>query len=164
MEVRLSEIIGVNLTDFVKEQCDQFPRPESKTMKLTFFPLANNLEVRIDKEQFARVIRILLANSVRFSPSECRVKVFVEEQGDAAIIRIHDNGVGIPEEALPIAFEPLDGEDSEDGVNLYFVKEIVTAHGGTVIANNGPAGGTVFTISLPVHHEEIEEAVLMDEE
>ena len=164
VEVRLSEIIGVNLTDFVKEQCDQFPRPESKTMKLTFFPLANNLEVRIDKEQFARVIRILLANSVRFSPSECRVKVFVEEQGDAAIIRIHDNGVGIPEEALPIAFEPLDGEDSEDGVNLYLVKEIVTAHGGTVIANNGPAGGTVFTISLPVHHEEIEEAVLMDEE
>jgi signal transduction histidine kinase len=133
-------------------------------MKLTFFPLANDLDVRIDKEQMARVVSILFANSVRFSPSECRVKVFVEGQGDSAIVRISDTGIGIPEEALPIAFEPLEGEDGEESVNLYLVKEIVTAHGGTVTANNGPAGGTVFTICLPLYLDVIEEAVLMDEE
>ena len=163
---QLSEMTSVNLADFIKEQCDQFPRPENKVMKLTFFPLANDVEVRADKEQLARVIRILLTNSVRFSPSECRVKVFVDSQGDKAVVRISDNGVGLPEteEGHSLVFEPLEGEEGEEGINLHIVKDIVTAHGGTVTANNNPGGGTVFTISLPLDRIEIEEAVLMDEE
>ena len=54
--------------------------------------------------------------------------------------------------------------DDDPGVCLSGVKDIVTAHGGTVTGDNNAGGGSVFTITLPLENADVEEAVLMDEE
>ena len=79
-------------------------------------------------------------------------------------LQLSDNGIGLPEGAKEHMFDPVVSDD-DPGVCLSIVKDIVTAHGGTVIGDNNAGGGSVFTITLPLEQpEEVEEAVLMDEE
>lgn len=158
-EVRL---VSDDLVPFMKEQCGKFKAPDHKRVKFSFFPLANSLQVRFDKNQLGSAVQILLDNAVKFSPSDCRVKVFVEPGEHTAIIRVADSGVGIPEEALKYVFAPVVGDDDVVGLNT--VKDIVTAHGGTVEATENPSGGSVFTITLPLDEVVVEEAVLMEDE
>ena len=160
-EMKLS-LETVDIVAFVKEKCDHFKGPEDKNVRLSFFPLVNEAEVRIDKEQMGRAIQNLLDNSVQFSPSDCRIKVFIDKKDDKVEVKISDNGIGVPEEAKPHMFEPLLGED--DGVGLYIVKDIVTAHGGEISGDDNPGGGTVISFTLPSSEVEIEEAVLMDDD
>ena len=62
-------------------------------------------------------------------------------------------------------FDPV-VSDEDTGVCLSVVKDIVTAHGGTVEGDNNAGGGSVFTITLPLstNEEIIEDAVLMDDD
>ena len=152
-----------DLQEFMKEQCAQFKAPEGKRLKFTFFPLAQDLVMPFDHDLLSQAIQILLNNSVMFSPSDCHIKVFVDKTPNHGTIRISDNGIGLPEETKAHMFDPVVSDD-DPGVCLHIVKDIVTAHGGTVTGDNNPGGGSVFTITLPLEQpEEIEEAVLMDD-
>ena len=154
-----------DLQEFMKEQCAQFKAPEGKRLKFTFFPLAPDLSMEFDHDMLGQAIQILLNNSVMFSPSDCRIKVFVDKTDKNGSIRISDNGVGLPEEAKEHMFDPVVSDD-DPGVCLHIVKDIVTAHGGTVVGDNNAGGGSVFTITLPLDGmgDDVEEAVLMDDE
>ena len=164
------EIIEVNrqpadLQEFMKEQCAQFKAPEGKKLKFSFFPLATDLVIPFDHDLMGQAIQILLNNSVMFSPSNCVIKVFVDKTPSAGTIRISDNGIGLPEGAKEHMFDPVVSDD-DSGVCLSIVKDIVTAHGGTVTGDNNAGGGSVFTITLPLKQTEeevVEEAVLMDD-
>ena len=153
-----------DLQEFMKEQCAQFKAPEGKRLKFTFFPLAPDLSMEFDHDMLGQAIQILLNNSVMFSPSDCRIKVFVDKTDKNGSIRISDNGVGLPEEAKEHMFDPVVSDDNP-GVCLHIVKDIVTAHGGTVVGDNNAGGGSVFTITLPLDGvgDDVEEAVLMDD-
>ena len=151
-----------DLQEFMKEECAKFTAPEGKKLKFSFFPLANDLVVDFDREMLGQAVQILLNNSVMFSPSNCVIKVFVDKTPSAGTIRISDNGVGLPEGAKEHMFDPVVSDD-DPGVCLSIVKDIVTAHGGTVTGDNNAGGGSVFTITLPLEREEeVEEAVLME--
>ena len=152
-----------NLVPFLKEVCDAQKVPDGKRLKMSFFPLSPEVEAKFDRAQLAQAVTILFENSMRFSPSDCRIKVFVEKNQGKALVRISDNGIGIPEEAREYVFTKMDDEDSNN-LKLHLVKDIVTAHGGTVIADGNPGGGTLFVISLPLDEVEIEEAVIIEEE
>ena len=151
-----------DLQEFMKEQCAQFKAPEGKKLKFSFFPLANDLIMPFDHDMMGQAIQILLNNAVMFSPSNCVIKVFVDKTPSAGTIRISDNGIGLPDGAKEHMFDPVVSDD-DSGICLSIVKDIVTAHGGTVTGDNNAGGGSVFTITLPLEQpEEVEEAVLMD--
>ena len=154
-----------DLQDFMKDQCAQYKAPEQKRVKFTFYPLAHDLKMDFDHDLLGQAVQILLNNAVMFSPKDCRIKVFVDKTPAAGSIRISDNGIGLPKGAKEHMFDPM-VSDEDTGVCLSVVKDIVTAHGGTVTGDNNAGGGSVFTITLPLGkaEEEVEEAVLMDEE
>ena len=152
-----------DLQEFMKEECAKFTVPEGKRLKFSFFPLANDLVIDFDREMLGQAVQILLNNSVMFSPSNCVIKVFVDKTPSAGTIRISDNGVGLPEEVKEHMFDPVVSDD-DPGVCLSIVKDIVTAHGGTVTGDNNAGGGSVFTITLPLEREEeVEDAVMMED-
>ena len=163
------EVTGLNrqpgdLQEFMKEQCAKFTAPEGKRLKFSFFPLANDLVVDFDREMLGQAVQILLNNSVMFSPTNCVIKVFVDKTPSGGTIRISDNGIGLPEDAKEHMFDPVVSDD-DPGVCLSIVKDIVTAHGGTVTGDNNAGGGSVFTITLPLQREEkVEEAVIIEDE
>ena len=142
-----------DLLPLFREVCDAFKAPNGKSLRISYFPLDEHLEVMGDRAQLAYMLKILLTNSSRFAPANSTVKVFAERQAGNAVIRVIDKGVGIPEDVMPHLFEKI--ENDTEKTNLHLVAEIVRSHEGTVKGEGNIGGGTVFTITLPLIPEEI---------
>lgn len=100
-----------------------------------------------------RALRNLVANAVRYG-SAARVGVFAE--GDAAVLRVDDDGPGIPDARIPAMLEPFTrGEVSRNrqtggtGLGLAIARAIAEQHGGRLVLSNRPEGGLRAEIRLP---------------
>ena len=142
-----------DLLPLFREVCDTFKAPNGKVLRISYFPLEEHLEVMGDRLQLAYMLKILLVNSSRFAPTNSTVKVFAERQAGNAVIRVMDKGVGIPDDVLPHLFEKI--ENDTEKTNLHLVADIANSHGGTVKGEGNTGGGTVFTITLPLIQEDI---------
>ena len=117
--------------------------------------LAEGVVVRADADRLHQAVGNLLDNAARYLRAGDSVTVRVFTTGGEAVVQVADSGPGIPNDALPHVFDRLwRGRSRRDvagsGIGLAVVRELVTAHGGTVEAASGPAGGATFTIRLPV--------------
>jgi signal transduction histidine kinase len=115
------------------------------------------LLVDIDVVQIRTVFRNLLENAVKYSLPDSRpVEVSAAQEGDKIVIRVTDDGVGIPEEDKANLFEPffrVDRSRSKKtggyGLGLSIAKRIVEAHGGTIAVENSVTRGASFVVTLP---------------
>jgi heavy metal sensor kinase len=113
------------------------------------------LTVCVDPIVLRRAVDNLIANalSVTTAPGAVGLSAATDGRGGTTI-RICDSGPGFPPDLLPHAFERFRRADaarsgSGSGLGLAIVREIARAHGGSVYAANGVAGGAVVTITLP---------------
>jgi PAS domain S-box-containing protein len=116
-----------------------------------------------DVTRLEQVLANLLNNAVKFTPPGGAITVHAARDGDYAVIRVRDTGVGIEPALLPKIFDlfvqgdtSLDRANSGLGIGLALVRQVVMMHGGRVTARSGGAGtGTEFIVSLPVSSEEV---------
>ena len=163
VEAQKVQFERVNLVQLFREACDEFKIPADKKIRLSYFPFVDVLEVMGDRQRLRQLMDILLANSITFSPSNTKVKVFVEKDQDKAVVKVADSGVGIPDEMKSNLFEEIIGDD--DSPNLHLVFDIVMDHHGTIRAEENHGGGSVFVIELPCADDvEVEEAVMVEDE
>lgn len=111
-----------------------------------------------DKVRLEQVISNLLANAAKYTDAGGHIRLDLQLQGNALLIRVQDNGMGLAPHAQGRLFEmfsqspgaPLQAEGGL-GVGLYLVRQLVGLHGGSVQAHSeGPGRGSTFTVSLPV--------------
>jgi signal transduction histidine kinase/CheY-like chemotaxis protein len=113
--------------------------------------------VQADPARLEQVLSNLLANATAHTPAGGRISVAVEPQGDRAILRVADTGIGIEPEHLGRIFDlfyqvpqALDRAKGGLGIGLTLVQRLVQLHGGSVsVASEGHNRGTTFTVSLP---------------
>lgn len=112
--------------------------------------------VEADGERLHQVIGNLLSNVRVHTPPGTHVEITMRDQRTGVTIEVTDDGVGIPEAALPHVFDRLYRADPSrsrrsggSGLGLAIVDAIVTAHGGTVSVANIGGGGARFRIDLP---------------
>jgi signal transduction histidine kinase len=112
--------------------------------------------VEVDELRFEQVLFNLVQNAIKYSPNGGVVSVSVEQNAGEVHIKVRDEGVGIPAEALPHVFDRFFRVESEQinnaggfGIGLSVVKDIVSLHGGRVQAESWEVG-SAFTISLPL--------------
>jgi signal transduction histidine kinase len=111
----------------------------------------------VDAERIRTVFRNLLENAVKYSLPESRsVEVSATQGCDAIIIRVTDDGPGIPEDDRAHLFEPffrVDRSRSKKtagyGLGLSIAKRIVEAHGGTIVVEHNAVRGALFIVTLP---------------
>lgn len=82
-----------------------------------------------------------------------RIEVTLRREGDAAVLRVADNGPGVPPALRQRVFDPFfttkpDGEGT--GVGLALCRTIAKAHGGGIAAEETPGGGATFVVRLPL--------------
>jgi|GEM_PF-5020283 len=114
--------------------------------------------VRGDTGRLVQVVTNLLTNAARYTEPGGHVRVDWQPSGRDALLRVSDNGIGLPADALTRIFEPfVQGRQPFDrpqgglGLGLAVVKSLVQAHGGRVEARSeGPGRGSVFEVRLPL--------------
>jgi signal transduction histidine kinase len=117
----------------------------------------SRLLVEADREAMRRVVRNLLENAVKYSPEATTVWVETGSEDRSAILRVRDEGIGIPPEEQARIFEKfVRGEAAKKacipgtGIGLAMVKEIVRVHRGEVDLSSEVGHGSTFMVRLPL--------------
>lgn len=110
--------------------------------------------VALDVAAYTRIIDNIIQNSVLHSRSN-QIGISIIQKNDTIEINIYDSGKGIPEKELPYVFDRLYKCDESrshkgNGLGLSIVKELITAHHGSIFISSIPHKKTTFTIVLPV--------------
>ena len=118
---------------------------------------AQPIEVDADSARVEQIVANLVNNACRFTPANGRIEISVSRDGADAVVRVRDDGIGIPPEDLTRIFEMFAQLDTSTqraqgglGIGLHLVKRLVEMHGGTVEArSDGIGGGSEFVVRLP---------------
>lgn len=109
-----------------------------------------------DSDRVLQVLTNLLSNAVKFSPRGARVTVEVETPDDALLLRVRDEGRGIPEDQLETIFERFRQVEETDarqrggtGLGLAICRTIVQQHGGRIWAEQNAGRGASLLVMLP---------------
>ena len=106
-------------------------------------------EINADIERMEQVLGNLVSNALRYTPSGGEISLSANQLAGEVVLRVKDNGNGIPPEILPHIFERSYRGDSsrsgdESGLGLAIAKSIVELHGGCIYAENNGSGGEFF--------------------
>ncbi len=138
-----------------REVREATPAAQAKRMRLSS-SIASQIWVRGDDDHLGLMIRNLVDNALRYTPEEGAVHVEVQREDDEAIVRVSDNGIGIPLEAQPRVFERFYRVDRArareaggTGLGLAIVKHVAELHAGNVDLWSELGEGSTFSVRLP---------------
>jgi len=173
------DLADVDLASLVRAAGERVePRAAEHGLDLNY-RIETTPTVRADPRRLERVLDNLLDNAVKYADLGGKVMLVVglvrgpsrareyrdrdgvaNGQGDAAaqaFVSVHNTGPGIPADDLPRIFERFyqvdksrAGAGQGSGLGLAIAQEIVQAHGGRIVANSSPAGGTELTVTIPL--------------
>lgn len=154
---KLSSLLSRIVNDY-SDQC------QVAGLNIAFIDNGLDVEVYLDKNKFEQILINLLSNAIKYSDKGSTINVeLIDDQrqdergtGQFAVIGVDNQGIGIPESALPNLFDRLyeiDATDSEEkagtGIGLALVKELVELHGGTISVESIEGGKTRFEFMIP---------------
>lgn len=110
-----------------------------------------------DTLRIDQVIANLLDNALKYSAPETTVDVCLERDGGDALLRVADQGIGIPEAEQHELFEPFARasnatqlDETGLGLGLYITRQIVELHGGSITVESVAKVGSTFSVRLPL--------------
>jgi two-component system CheB/CheR fusion protein len=116
------------------------------------------LLVHGDAVRLTQIVENLLTNAAKFTEVGGRISLRANREGQELVLRVEDNGIGIPPRMLPRIFELFTQEERAIrktsgglGIGLSLVSQLVSLHGGSIDAfSAGPGQGSRFTLRLPI--------------
>ncbi len=111
-----------------------------------------------DVDRITQVIVNLLSNAVKFTNTEGgQLTVNLATENDYAVLKIADNGNGIPEDKQAFIFDrftqlndPTQGKPTGSGLGLFITKEIIEHHKGSISVESTVGNGATFIVKLPI--------------
>ena len=121
------------------------------------FEAKGDLHGEWDSDRLTQVLSNLVANALQYGSEDGSVSVLVESRDEQIVLRVHNEGPAISEDAMRRIFDPMVRQPSPNGdthttglgLGLYIAREIVTSHGGTISVTSSDKEGTTFTVQLP---------------
>jgi len=142
---------------WIREVVDAFFLEQEKVSPVIDLKVETTDETHLlDQVHMSTVINNLLSNAVKYGNRPCEIILEVNDQNGLLNISVTDNGPGIRKDEQKHIFEKFyRGEESKQrvikglGLGLYYVKQIVEAHQGTITVQSAPGKGTSFKIKIP---------------
>ncbi|WP_458108751.1 GAF domain-containing sensor histidine kinase [Arthrobacter sp. R3-55] len=137
------------------------PLAESRHVSLSFTEGTDDIEVTADEAKLEQVFTNIVANAIKFTPEGGRVgitsSVSDSEGGGLALVKIADNGLGIPEHDLPHIFTRFYRASNAtsaavpgSGLGLAIAHDIISRHMGRLLLDSTLGSGTTVSVELPV--------------
>jgi signal transduction histidine kinase len=130
---------------------------ESKKQNLTVHVPETHCLVKGDAQRLEQVIINLLSNANKYSPTGAPVEIRVVRTGGECQVMVRDKGPGVPDEDRERIFERFyrsslhrNDRTPSTGLGLPIARTIAEMHGGRVLVEPAPGGGSIFTLALPV--------------
>ena len=147
-------IMPTNLADIANEvYINFFPQLSKIGASIAVGELPSN--IRLDKVRVYQLLQLLVDNAIKFKSedSPLEIKIDSEELEDHWLLRIHDNGIGMPNQFVDKAFELFkkhrtNDERSGTGVGLTLAKAIVRLHDGKIWIESKEGQGTTVNVML----------------
>lgn len=145
--------LAILCRQIAEEQTENAERPVS--VKVPTAPV----EAEVDADRIGQVLTNLLSNALKYSPEDRPVVLTLRPTRREALIRVHDEGPGIPADAMPHLFERFyrvpgievqSGTGVGLGLGLFICREIVERHGGRIWAESTLGHGSTFYVALPL--------------
>lgn len=154
MNAQSVHLSKADLVETVRTSVGQFLALKEKGITLTFRTSKDHIEMLYDEDKISKVVTNLLSNAIKYTDNGGRVNVDLSLDGNDAIIKVSDNGKGIPDKEKPHLFDRFwQGEGSANkggsGIGLNIVQEYVRMHEGRVEVSDTPGGGATFTVIIP---------------
>ncbi len=170
MKLQLEEF---SLGNFVSEICQNFKKIAiEKGLDLNFEDLSANENVWADKDKVEKIIYNLLANAIKFTPRGKMVAVNVLKTDACIIVKVTDQGIGVPKEKVKSIFERFVSSESSNinfqpgtGIGLSLSKELAELHKAELTVESIEGEGATFTVSFKLgwsHFGNDADFVLMD--
>jgi len=121
---------------------------------LTFHCVGDCRQVIMDARLLRHILGNLLSNAIKYSPTGSTVTLEVIREGEQVVLKVQDEGIGIPELDRAHLFEPFHrasnvGTEPGTGLGLTIVKEAVELQSGTIAVESQANTGTTFIVALP---------------
>jgi len=142
----------LNLAELVNRVAELYaPAFADRHQQLKVTAAAIN-QVGADLSLCTRMLSNLMENELRYAGDGAIVSVSVTAEDNMACIAVEDTGPGFPADLLPRVFQRfVKGSGSEGhGLGLAFVSAVATVHGGRAEAKNGPRGGALIRVEIPL--------------
>ncbi len=132
-----------------------FKAKEKQQTIITNIPPAP-IYILVNREKISRVINNLVGNAIKFSHAKQVIEITLEQDDANVLIKIKDNGIGIPENIKQEVFDIFTDSkrygtlgEKPFGLGLYISRQIVEANGGTITFESREGEETIFYIRLP---------------
>ncbi len=143
------------LSEFLAALNDEFVPAQERGITRTA-DIEPGVTARFNPTLMARIVQNLLQNAYKYGKENGHVALSLKKEGNAAVLRVRDDGIGIaPEDQEKIwqRFWQADasrGEDGGSGLGLSMVREMAEFQGGRASVESVPGEGSVFTVTVPL--------------
>ncbi|MFK7946766.1 MAG: sensor histidine kinase [Saprospiraceae bacterium] len=146
----------LNFADLIHENLNQV-RTKFSNFRFNFQSNVDDPIIHADRQALNSIIVNLMENAAKYSPNGDEVNITLNREGKKLIFDVADKGIGLSDDDKEKVFEKFYRVGSEDtrktkgtGLGLFIVKNMITAHGGTIqIIDNQPKG-SIFKVALPI--------------
>ena len=163
-EGRLNIRLQAEMLDEIITEALQHISRKKEEHKISLQTSEDFILVKADARLIMQVIINIVDNAFKYTQKGSEITITTQKMKDKAVVRIADNGPGIPDDIKPLVFDMFysgakNMADSRRslGLGLALCKSIITAHGGELELSDNMPHGAVFTFSLPIEEVNLHE-------
>lgn len=131
--------------------------------KFSFSHSHDTVYACVDSIKFLRIMTNIISNAIKFTGKEGKIDLHVEKLEETVLVRVKDNGVGIPRSLQPMLFNKYSeacregtGGEKSNGLGMWIIKNLVDEHNGNIWFESELNKGTTFYLELPINLEKSE--------
>jgi two-component system phosphate regulon sensor histidine kinase PhoR len=139
----------------IETLAEKFEMQSHKPTAISLHSSAQTTEIMADQQLLSQCFANLIDNAIKYSGTDVKINIRLEQTAKWIIVSVADNGIGIPADKLSAIFDKYSRVDQSVkvngfGIGLNYVKTIVEMHKGEVRVESEWEKGSVFTIKLPL--------------